>query len=227
MPKESPPGRDYGLKKLRAVAKTAARKWPGLAPRGGHRWTPEDLDRGVSLLFGITRTRAFRREFPDGLDGGRSRGYLLSALRNDLVQGRKRFSRMILLDNSTLDRLTSGKVREARLASEDARCLACRFLGRCTAAEAAELDRQRRGIGLGPASRKADTRGQPSRSTRARLWAGVSEALLAFADVEGLKGGERCDFLAALGVKLAGGGQESGGFRRILTPRGTLDTPSL
>jgi hypothetical protein len=64
---------DPDMAALLSIARTAARKWPRLAPLGGKRWTPEDIDRGVSIAFEISQSDAFLAVFPDGLNGDGSR----------------------------------------------------------------------------------------------------------------------------------------------------------
>ncbi len=204
-PRERPGGAPLPIEDLEAIARAEARRYSGLAPNGGRRWTSEDIAFAVSVLYAIARTEAFRRAFPRGVDGSKSRGYLLSALHNALVRARRRDARLVLLDDLKLDAIPRAPGSAGHLAPEDARCLARRFLGGRSAAETAELERRLRGQGSGRAAIPGRGTGVP-RATRVRMWARVSAALLTLARAEGLTKAELGDILVAVAAKLTGEG---------------------
>ena len=188
---DSPPGPDFDLETMSAVAKTAARRWPGLAPRGGHRWTTEDIDRGVSILFEVSRKRAFLDAFPRGKVGRRCRGYLLAALHHELIDLRTRSRKLLLLDSPSLDSIPRAAVNASRLDAEDLRGFAQRLLARMPERVAAELSRRlsdERSRALAGSSR----RGGSSSSSRKRRWAAALDLIEAFSVEQGLNRDE-CD----------------------------------
>ena len=116
VPKESPPGPDFDLKEIEAIAREAPRRLPGLAPLGGPRWTREDIDLAVSFLYQETEGKAYQRAAAGGMTRVQKRRWLLTALRNRLLKLKAAFRRIDLLDDLALDRFSDasdGRVPES------------------------------------------------------------------------------------------------------------------
>ncbi|HEU4396198.1 MAG TPA: hypothetical protein VFS92_11590 [Planctomycetota bacterium] len=199
MQESTNPGLD--LEQLRGVAAHAARRWPGLAPRGGRRWTKEDLDRAISLLFEISQSHAYRARFAEATEAHRRRGYLLAALHNRLVDLRVQARRFPLLDPVVLDASPGPFAGASRLAPEDVRFFSDRLIARTPTRIASELSR-RLGSTQHRDSAVCNSRGC-SVATRTRRGAEVRVLISDFASEAGLTRAEMAQVLAAAEATLS------------------------
>lgn len=199
-----PVSRGVDLGKFRVLAEQAARRWPSLAPRGGRRWTNEDLDRAISILFEISQSSAFLARSTEGMDTHRRRGYLLAALHNRLVDFHVRAGRILLLDTLSLDATPGPAAVTTPIATDDLLRFSERLIGRMPTPVAAELSRRLGGKQPRDSARPSDENG-PSVATRTRRWADARVLIRAFAGDEGLTREELAQVLTAVADGLSAG----------------------
>jgi len=187
---------------LEAIARDAAMYWPTLAPRGGTRWTTEDADRAVSILYGVTQKDAFHARFSRGRVSVDARRYLLTALRNELLETQKRRQRIEWLDPVSLDALPGDPPEHNAGRPEETTDLAAELHREFTTAERREFRLRHRGQGPGSSRvvRSSAVEG-PSLRTRGRLWRSLSDKIVEFARLNRLADREMKEVFRALALQ--------------------------
>lgn len=216
MGEERPPGPDFDLEELEAIAWKEAGRSPGLAPNGGRRWTSEDNAFAVSILAAEMRTRGFRKARDAGMARTQAGRWLLKALHNGLLKHVVRNRRMELLDDLGLDTLPSRSVGQEGLAPQDRPILVEKVLARLAEGERATAADYFRGDGIPVTESRAGTR------SRERHRARLREVARAVVREAGLTREEALDLVAALAAKLTGGGRELGKTRESMAGLGPL-----
>ena len=216
MPKESPPGPDFDLKEIEAIAREAPRRLPGLAPLGGPRWTREDIDLAVSFLYQETEGKAYQRAAAGGMTRVQKRRWLLTALRNRLLKLKAAFRRIDLLDDLALDRFSDPSDGRDCLLHLDKVAMVDRIVAQLSTEERATASHFLGGDGLQGALTRVSARTR--KRHRARLRQVVGTVVL---QAE-LTRGEAREILAALAVKLTGGGAF---LKRKPRIRGPFESP--
>jgi len=201
--REKLPGPSLGPKDLEPVARAAARLWPSLAPMGGSRWTREDIDWAMSFLYIESMTERFVRAAVRARSRSQTRGYLLKALRNQLLRRAERGRRLVLLDQLALDSVLPKVAGRKRLDVEDRNLLMAMVMARLS-------DRERRTAasllrGDSPSARATTDRrrSDPPKRTRTRHRAKLLRVIRSVVEDEGLNRDETMDLLVALRARLA------------------------
>ena len=191
---------------LAAIARVASRRWPWLAPGGGRRRTPEDIDEAVSILAVEIHAPGFLLAWRNGMTRAQAHGYLLKALHDRLYTLRERSRRVDLLDDHALECMSSSVHPPSPWSDGEAEEFAGRVLAKLTAGEKRILADQ---VG---ASRSGADEGQevgggspvPSRRTRARSWRRVKDVCRSIARDAELNPAEMAGLIRALTARLAG-----------------------
>jgi len=118
------------LRDLQDIASEAGARWRWLAPLGGARWTPEDSERALSILYTEATAPGFRRALSRGMSRTCARRYLLVALYHRLLDRRLPSRRRRLLSSMEMDRLPAKDRASPGLMPEDRVILADRVLAR-------------------------------------------------------------------------------------------------
>jgi hypothetical protein len=202
---------------LMSLARDARSKYGSLAPYGGYRWTAEDTAAAVSILVEVTERFAFREACRRGMTREAMLHYLDRALRNSLVNARKRAHQLELLDGHALDGLSRSCSCEEALAQPDRAVLASRVLTALTPDERFALEEM-----VDAADRTAVPRSW-SKRTRKRRRAQVTEVLKVVIVGAELSSEELLALLRHLTDTLAGSKAVPPESQESLAPEGGLD----
>lgn len=172
---------------LDEIARDAQRRFAGLPPNGGTRWTTEDRLAAVSFLFEVEGSEAFRQALERGMTAPQVRAYFLTAIEHWLLMEVRKRRRLVPLEEAA-----EAVVPAGGLDPEDADTLASRVLGRLTEEEKDELAERVLPVPRGPSSSR----------THDYRWLRVRNVIREVAQHEELAPVERKSLVEALRARL-------------------------